>query len=139
MAALSVRPGIGSDATILEGTTDRTSWFYEFSMDPQSETIDQRGLGDTDNMAVEVGRATSVSAVIRGIEDAVDFFEEWADELNEEKTLHIRREGTGSGKPNVEIDLLCTGFTMGLVRNGEQTYNATFMPSSSPNYTRTTQ
>lgn len=129
MAIIASKPGVGADVTVFIDTTDRTTWFYDINADVNKDTASNRVLGSTDNVFFETGKTAGITAVLRGDPDAVTFMEEWVDTLNEEKELHIRREGTGSGNPEFSCDVILTSMTMGIVRDNEQTYNLTFMPS----------
>lgn len=133
MAAIGTRPGLGSDVAVFIGSDDRTSWFYDFAPGVQFETLSQRALGETDMIHFQTGRSHTITATLRGITDAIDYFEAWAyGDLNDEREFKYRREGTGSGRPELELDLILSDFSANSDRDSEQAYTATFEVSQKP-------
>lgn len=132
MATISNRSLIGPEATfhIAETSsatpTDRSTWIMEVTYDVTPNTVDDTPLNHTDTKMIHLDRTTTGRIVWRTQTAAMDFVNEWLTELNEEKYIHVREEGDGSGKPNVKLDVILTGGSKTVQRDAMQTVETPF-------------
>ena len=132
-------PALPHDAVVLieppagGAGVDRTGWIRGLDPNRSHNTQSMKVLNEEDEQMVGVMKTTGLTLNVLAIPDADDFFDTWADTLNDQREITYRPRGTGSGKPQRVYDCICTGITEGVPADGQKTLNVTFHANSTDN------
>jgi len=87
MSFITSKSGIGHDTVIKIDGTDRTDWFRSFIPKTQIKTADDTSFADTQKRVVITGRSTTISADVRSTSETWQYFSEWQDTKNDQRTI----------------------------------------------------